>query len=277
MVRQKKGEINKKRYREGEEMILYLRQTRETGREMARCMGDTGGTIVPRFKQSLPLLIRWGNIDRVDIPVEIEINKRSALLNSTDKLRSLEILGADSISVPPLFANYRGEEEDFFPAIARKRHHWGGREVVMCNNKADIEGIIDEGYVVFAKWIESKSEYRVHVCGGKCLFLQKKYYPKANGYEPPILVRSRRNGWLLREQEGLTFFREKVIKLGIRAVSVLGLDFGVVDILLGVDGRLYVLEVNSAPGLRGEEHLQKYADGIKDIIFNMRQRIGGVG
>jgi glutathione synthase/RimK-type ligase-like ATP-grasp enzyme len=32
----------------------------------------------------------------------------------------------------------------------------------------------------------------------------------------------------------------------------LGLDFGAVDVLLGRDGKFYVLECNTAPGVEGE-------------------------
>jgi glutathione synthase/RimK-type ligase-like ATP-grasp enzyme len=46
---------------------------------------------------------------------------------------------------------------------------------------------------------------------------------------------------------------EGLREISSRAVDALGLDFGAVDILRGCDGRHYVLECNTAPGVEGED------------------------
>ena len=53
--------------------------------------------------------------------------------------------------------------------------------------------------------------------------------------------------------------------MGIDAVSALGLDFGAVDIIEDADGKLYVLEVNTAPGLEGQT-LTLMAEALKELI-----------
>jgi D-alanine-D-alanine ligase-like ATP-grasp enzyme len=61
-------------------------------------------------------------------------------------------------------------------------------------------------------------------------------------------VRSYENGWI--------FAREDVVRnpaaeaAAIAAVASLGLDFGAVDVILR-EGKAYVLEVNTAPGIEG--------------------------
>jgi len=40
-------------------------------------------------------------------------------------------------------------------------------------------------------------------------------------------------------------------EFSVGAVKALGLDYGAVDVVLGVNGRFYVLEVNTAVGMEG--------------------------
>ena len=47
-------------------------------------------------------------------------------------------------------------------------------------------------------------------------------------------------------------------------IKALKLDFGAVDIIRAKNGKLYVLEVNTAPGLE-ERKLQIYADYFKNM------------
>jgi glutathione synthase/RimK-type ligase-like ATP-grasp enzyme len=41
----------------------------------------------------------------------------------------------------------------------------------------------------------------------------------------------------------------RISSLGNSALDAIGLDFGAVDILVGMDNQVYVLEVNTAPGV----------------------------
>jgi D-alanine-D-alanine ligase-like ATP-grasp enzyme len=49
----------------------------------------------------------------------------------------------------------------------------------------------------------------------------------------------------------------------ISAVNTLGLDFGAVDLIVAKDGRVYVLEVNTAPGIEGIT-LEKYVKAFQN-------------
>ena len=51
--------------------------------------------------------------------------------------------------------------------------------------------------------------------------------------------------------------RKKLIALGRESLKAIGYDFGAVDIMMGQDKQLYVLEVNSAPALN-EYKLELY-------------------
>jgi len=51
---------------------------------------------------------------------------------------------------------------------------------------------------------------------------------------------------------------EEVINQAVAAVNILGADFGGVDVLWGIDGRPYVLEINSGPALPTPETRAPY-------------------
>jgi hypothetical protein len=56
----------------------------------------------------------------------------------------------------------------------------------------------------------------------------------------------------------------EVTQLAIKAVQALGLDFGAVDVVFA-DGKASVLEVNSAPGLKGQT-LVSYANAVRKYM-----------
>jgi glutathione synthase/RimK-type ligase-like ATP-grasp enzyme len=55
-----------------------------------------------------------------------------------------------------------------------------------------------------------------------------------------------------------------VENLAVEAVDAMNLDFGAVDIIMDTDNNVFVLEVNSAPGLGNTETLEVYAKAIED-------------
>ncbi len=92
----------------------------------------------------------------------------------------------------------------------------------------------------FMEYVESDREYRVHIFNGKSIRISekrfdddtKKNYTTAKPGDVPL---------------------SKVRNAAKAAVSAVGLDFGAVDILARGDrnDEVFVLEVNSAPGLGG--------------------------
>lgn len=98
---------------------------------------------------------------------------------------------------------------------------------------------------VYTKFVPSQAEYRVNVCGNRTMGVQKKV-PTTNNANADIKTGG--NGY------GFRLLSDGEIPHGIRplardAIAALGLDFGGVDVLVGVDGTPYILECNSAPEL----------------------------
>lgn len=108
-----------------------------------------------------------------------------------------------------------------------------------------------------------KTEYRVHVIGGKVVDCQEKR-KSSEAEEVDYKVRVHRSGWV--------FCREnikppkKVLELALEVISKLDLDFGAVDIGWTDSKKLALCyEVNTAPGLEGTT-LKIYAKALREYI-----------
>jgi hypothetical protein len=112
----------------------------------------------------------------------------------------------------------------------------------------------------WVKVIQVKNEYRQHVFGDKGIRRGMKVKVE-EGRTPNLPVRSRRNGWHLNYGE---FPAPPGLRdLGKAAVAALGYTHGAVDIVEDFQGKLYVLEVNSAPSVEDANTLKVYVDAIK--------------
>jgi hypothetical protein len=110
------------------------------------------------------------------------------------------------------------------------------------------------------QYLIKKREYRVHSFRGEVIRVQHKR--RKRGIEQDGAIRSLANGWVFCKvhQDDWCTLPEGLLDLGNRAVSALGLDFGAADIIQDKHGKLYVLEVNTAPGLTSDDGVAVYAN-----------------
>jgi hypothetical protein len=119
---------------------------------------------------------------------------------------------------------------------------------------------------LYTKGINARGEYRVHVVNGEVILYQKKSrrVDEDGEVDTPdedeTEVRNLETGWVYRT--GNLRRLERVEQLAIQAVDVLGLNFGAVDIIMDTNGDVFVLEVNTAPGLGNEETLNAYVEAL---------------
>jgi D-alanine-D-alanine ligase-like ATP-grasp enzyme len=124
----------------------------------------------------------------------------------------------------------------------------------------EVEELVDAP--LYTEYIKKTHEFRVHVFNGNVIdYVQKK--KRAGVEERNKYVRSVENGWVFCRED--IEVREDVKAIAIDAVLALGLDFGAVDVILGHDGNVYVLEVNTAIGMEGTT-VECYKNAFQEFL-----------
>ncbi len=183
-------------------------------------------------------------------------NTAHGILNSRDKLRSLQILSRHHVGIPQ--TNFVRDKKDVLPAIQRV----GGAPVVikliegtqgigvlLAESTKAAEGIIEllqsqKQNVLVQKFVaESKGkDIRALVVGDRVVAAMRRV---AQGQE----FRSNVHRGGIAEPVELS---EQYRETAVRAAQILGLQVAGVDMLEGTDGP-QIMEVNSSPGLEGIE------------------------
>ncbi len=178
---------------------------------------------------------------------------------SLNKIEQLQLFKEHNVSCPP-FTRYSGQLQSLGSRIIFAR-----TLVNSTNGRGIVEIDIDEqrdfpDAPLYVAYIPKKSEYRVHVLNGEAIDIQQK--KKKCGFE------SDRNTRIRNVSNGYVYCRDDIAppdglaNLAVSAVEALGYKYGAVDIVYNEKrNQLFVLEVNTRPGLTGTT-LQKYCQAI---------------
>lgn len=118
---------------------------------------------------------------------------------------------------------------------------------------------------LYSLYQPKEREYRVNVVNGQVIKVQRKL--RSRSLPPPVdgtfYVRNTANGFLFNT---VTEYPTDVATQAINACAHFNLDFGGVDVIykearLAADGRAYVVEINSAPGIEGST-VTAYAEAL---------------
>lgn len=243
-------------------------------------------------------VINWGNSRRpawmtTDVPV---LNSPESIAISSDKLATFTALEHNDVPTVPwtddksLAQDWLTNGEKVFVRHSLTSHSGEGIEVITPpeNHSEEVtqmsNRLIDMGYQFAADYlidqievptlvdlpdaplytlgVQNHGEYRVHVFDGEVILYQKKSRKVDEDGEVELAegehadVRNLASNWVYRT--GNLRRLERVEALATAAVHALGLDFGTVDIIKDENGDVFVLEVNTAPGLGNTETLAAY-------------------
>lgn len=200
------------------------------------------------------LFIRWGSTEQFPATkYKLELNSLEAVLNTTNKLRMLELLAAANIPVPQ-FSTSAEQMPDLVDGngniYIRSKHG-----VVRYSN--DFNPATD---MYYTKPVKSKRrEYRVHVFNGKVIGIYEKV-PMTE--ERPALFKSDTCHFKKRDPE-LCLLTPENQAVCVQAVQALGLLFGGVDVIRDAKKNIFICEVNSSPGLN-THMLDVYVNSMKE-------------
>ena len=184
-------------------------------------------------------IVCWGVGSKSELPT---LNGAAGAHN---KLGQLVRFRAANLSVPPFWEAPPKDANDY-PVLGRHLQHHGGKDISLIMQPADAALFRSDFYT---HYIPRETEYRVWCYRRQHLGTYEKRLVRPERYKR--VGANWNNGFAFQLMEAAQIPRDAV-ELAWRGVDVLGLDFGAADILRGVDGKLYLLEVNTAPGVEGE-------------------------
>lgn len=204
-------------------------------------------------------VINWGS---TDVPRYNRIvNSPEAVMIAVNKLKTFNVLENKNIPI----VQYTTDRNQAMSWLS-------GDKIVYCRQQ--IAGHGGEGILIvkdkvslpnhcpmYTLGIEDSDEYRVHVMFGKVIDVSKKLKPRNAIVNPHI--RNYNNGWVYGRND--IVIPRSVTTSSLIAVKTLELDFGAVDIL-HYNGKPYILEVNTAPGIQGTT-LNKYVENLRKVIY----------
>jgi len=227
---------------------------------------------IPEWTTRESLAKQWLTGESVDVvpPEQIEA------LDLVDRLHTLGVL--DTVPFEDTgISNLQTNIHDVYPTVIE---HNTNNTFVYCrtlSRASQGRGIVvaktrDElvNAPLYTRGIECKREYRIHMFKGEMIDLVAKCIPSRiddlGSAEPNDLIRNHHFGWVFA-RDAVTIPDEiigQLKEIGSATMSALGLDFGAIDVVRDFDNNIYVLEVNTAPGMEGTT-ISRYADAIESL------------
>ena len=249
----------------------YILRRRKLGLTSCREISKLSGEGVQFFRNDRELpanadyVFRWGCTSNVPGNPKI-VNKAAAIHEVNDKLEFRKVLDENELS-PATWFNV-DDPEITYPCVVRKDKHAQGRNMHLCQNKAELVAACRR-YVRYyiTEYVEKAEEFRVAVVSGRAVWVAQKTPGDPNALAWNVAKGGRFdnvrwNDWPL-----------KVVRKAVEAFNLTTLDFGGVDVMVGKDGSVTILEINSAPSLTSPYRQQCMAKAFDYIIKHGRDRI----
>lgn len=198
-------------------------------------------------------IINWGSQKEVAGNARV-LNKPSNVYKASNKMVAFKALQEAQVSIPSFYTS-----KDSLPLVGT---YMARTQLSGHSGAGIVTGTVEElpECSLYTQYIHKVKEYRCIVVGSSVVdFKQKKKRASTRDEEGNVIEEERitHDEYIWNLDGGYVFARSDVNKpdgidtLSIDAVSCLGLDFGAVDIIEDEEGKLYVLEVNTAFGLEG--------------------------
>ena len=230
---------------------------------------DSADAVIPRIGASVT---NYGAtiVRQLEILGYFCVNQSSSIVNSRDKLKSIQILSKEGIPLPNTGFSSDNKDMDQViekvgstPLIVKLLQGTQGQGVLLADSKKTAKAIMSafmqlDAESLVQEFIKESSgvDIRAIVIGDQVVAAMKRVAPEGEfrsnlhqgGHPSPVK---------------LTDFEEKV---AIKASRILNLSISGVDFMRTKNGPL-VLEVNSSPGLQGIENCTGIDVAMKMILF----------
>ncbi len=195
-------------------------------------------------------------------------------INAARKVRAFTMFTDVGIPCPPWHTNFDSLNHELNgqrSIFARMDGLSGGKgiEIVKAEDRPHLsKERLDklQAFDFYTGRISHMREFRLHVWCGDVIVEQVKFIPP--GSTNPI--HNHENGCKFSTESFDRFLsseqKSAIKQLAIKAVSVLKLDFGAVDIIQDPKGQFFVLEINTAPGIKSDPVEAAYSKVLGGMI-----------
>lgn len=258
----------------GKVRVLPYKFGSRSAKALAQALGTKRVKHDGNFKNNyVHPIVNWGSSRLPEFPVYRWLNNPSAVGNAANKLIAFQRMERAGVPVP----EFTTDGLEVLQSLSTERHvewvargtltgHSGqGISLIYGGTEYGIEGEVFPDAPLYVKYIKKKDEYRVHVCNGEVIDVQKKMKRReVPNEEVDYQVRNHGNGWIFARLDCNP--DRSVTDSAVAAVAALGLDFGAVDVVWNEHRQeAYVLEVNTACGLEGQT-VESYANAIRRLV-----------
>lgn len=210
--------------------------------------------------------INWGNSNPPDnVDLRYVLNHPDAIKDASNKLKFFQdcrAAGLDEI-IPQFWTDRNEIPDEAFPIVCRTiLNGHSGRGIVIADTR---DQLVDAP--LYVQYIKKADEYRIHIgapfdpdVNEQSIIIAMQQKRRRRDFENPNWkVRNHANGFIYARENVAP--PECVLNVVRRAFEQgCRLDFGAVDVIYNAkQGRAYVLEINTAPGLEGQT-LDDYAN-----------------
>ena len=221
-------------------------------------------TYTPRRNE---IIINWGRSANVyHYPIfEHDLNPSYAIAIACNKLKTFNLLNGNGFEHIPDYTIHSTEAEEWL----QQGHKVYCRTTLTGHSGSGIVVVEPSNPLVYAplytKQTKHKYEFRVHVFKGEVIDVQQK--KKRIGVESNSAIRNHSNGYVYARCD--ITVPDIIKSAATEAVSIIGLDFGAVDIgYRERDNKAFIFEINTAPGLVGTT-LEVYKNAFNNYLRNI--------
>lgn len=222
-------------------------------------------------------VFRWGCTSNLPFKTTI-VNEAKAIHYVADK-RQFRLDTAEKGLAPKTWDHFNEWNKEIFDGnfdefgddllnksyVVRRATHHQGRYLHLCKTANELLGAVrryDGGNYYISEYIPKVAEFRVFFVQGRVVWVANKIPADANAVAWNVakggtFENVRWDDWPLR-----------AIRVAREAFLLSGLDFGGVDVMVDDEGKVYVLEINSAPSQTSPYRQQCTAKAFDYIVRN---------
>ncbi len=222
------------------------------------------------MREGYDIVINWGNMNPpiLGTPAPLVINTPDAIRETSDKAGFREKLAENELCTP-IYRAWEDVPQPMVPLIMRPKRHSKGLHCYLVENMDEfgIATAVCPGFYA-AEYIPKVAEYRVFCASGRVFAVAVKC-PE----DKTALVWNHSDGDVLFDNVNWDNWPLSAVRRALEAFLLSSLDFGAVDVMVGPDGRVHVLEINSACAITSEYRQEKFASVFDYFITHGKERI----